>query len=759
MRFLKQLIIFMLAMFLLTSCVSVSPAGGYNNSSEGGESISSAQDNSLNTTYESSESSAYSETSDYSESSEDESSETESGEQESSEVSAEPTLQDLYLQIDENRERLDGFMTDKLDFAFFGWIYNHFGNDVINSITESVKEGSYGYDLLYHLTGMTGKVLYDEFLERYSPQSSAYESNIIKQEAKNGGNTVIVICGDISLADNWRNMTHLTKTGKSITDFIDEGFLSEMRSADITLANNEFAISERGTPLEGKTYTLKAKPENIEMYKTIGVNLVSLANNHVYDYGKEAFLDTLDSLKDEGIPYIGGGGNIEEAMKPQYYIINGRKIAFVAGNRSEKYIFTPAAGNDTPGVLRCYETELMKQSVSEAKGNADFVVAYLHWGDEFEDKFNKTQQSQGYEYIDAGADLVVGSHTHCLQGAEFYKGKPIVYSLGNFWFSGNKEEMGMLKININSEGSAEYCIIPGREDSFSTLRGKGNDLKTLLDYFEGISKDISISEDGHLMPGSPEKNYTTNVTDKEKLEKLKALADYIDADGRISVYFRSSDGSYFTAGTNKKLICASTIKGPYSLYLLKMADKGELDLNEELELKEDQIWRGAGIIKNSPVGTKYTVRELIKLAIEISDNTAYKMLIDRFGTAGFNKYAASMGYGISLIRGNGYGYCTSEDMGKLYYEIYEYQGENSGFLIDCLLNTKYSEQIEKALSKYPVAQKYGNQGGSSGYHDVAIVYSPTPFVLSVFTTIDADSQNATQPFRYIATEIDRIFNG
>ena len=679
-------------------------------------------------------------------------------EQESSASDPITTAEDFYIRIEENRTLLDDYMAEKFDKGLSEWIYNNIGLQVLEDIAEAVENGSYEYDLIYELTGMSGKVLYDEYIGALDPDSAAFADNIIKKESKNGDDTVIVICGDVGLADNWYTMKFLTSSKISITDLIDPDYVSEMRGADITAVNNEFTVSERGEAIVGKLYTLRAKPENLDLYNILGVNIVSLANNHVYDFGETAFLDTLDYLKAYGICYIGAGKDLDEAIKPCYYIINGRKIALVAGNRSEKYILTPAAANGVPGVLRCYETELMKRAIAEAKENADYVIAYLHWGDEFSHDFNAVQQSQGYEYINAGADLVVGSHTHCLQGAEYYKGKPIVYSLGNFWFSGNNEELGMLKITIGNDGSVNYRIIPGRESGFKTVRGSGNDLKTLLDFFESISENVIVGEDGLLTPGNSNNNFETNITDKTKLSMLAELTEYIDSDGRISVYFQSSDGSYYIAGKEQKLLCASTIKAPYALYLLRMADDGQLSLDERLELKKEQLWDGAGTVKDNPIGTMFSVRELIRLSIELSDNTAYKMLIDRFGTEGFNNYASSRGYGISLIPNNGYGYCNADDMGRMFYEIYEYKGENAEFLINCLLNTKYSEQIEKALSEYNVAQKYGNQGFNFGFHDVAIVYAPEPFVLSIFTTIDASDDNSTEPFRYIATEVDKILN-
>lgn len=739
MRFLKTIFVYIIIILFATSCIANIPQDeSIGTGGEGSELVSffESVENSIEVSAESPSAS----------------------EGESSEPIPIPTAEDFFVRIDKSRTLLDAFMSEKFDVDFSEWIYDNFGVDVLEKITNELENGSYDYDFLYELTGMSGKVLYDEYIGALDPDRTAFTDNITKKDSKNGDDTVIVICGDVGLADNWTTMQYLTNYKKSITDLIDPGFVSEMKGADITAVNNEFTISERGKAMVGKLYTLRGKPENLDLYKELGVNIVSLANNHVYDFGKTAFLDTLDHLKAAGIPYVGAGKDLDEAMKPHYYIINGRKIALVAGNRSEKYICTPAAEEGVPGVLRCYETELMKKAIVEAKENADYVIAYLHWGDEFAHKFNSIQQAQGYEYIDAGADAVVGSHTHCLQGAEYYKGKPIIYSLGNFWFSGSNEELGMLKITISGDGSASYRIIPGRESSFKSVRGSGKDLETLLKFYESISENVVVGEDGLLTPGSKKLNFETNITDKTKLAKLAELTDYIESDGRISVYFRSSDGSYYTAGKEQNVLCASTIKAPYALYLLRMADAGQFSLDEELELKKEQIWDGGGTVKDSPIGTKFSVRMLIRLSLEVSDNTAYKMLIDRFGTEGFNKYASSKGYGIRLIPNNGYGYCTAEDMGKMFYEIYEYRGENAEFLIDCLLRTEYSEQIEKALSEYKVAQKYGNQGLNFGFHDVAIVYAPEPFVLSIFTTIDAATENSTEPFRYIAIEVDKILN-
>ena len=115
----------------------------------------------------------------------------------------------------------------------------------------------------------------------------------------------------------------------------------------------------------------------------MGVDIVKLANNHVYDYGREAMEDTMDTLSDAGIAYIGAGHNLEEAMKPVYVELDGKTVAFVAASRAEKNRKTPQATEDSPGILLCYDTELLLETIAEADANADFVIAYVHWGTEY----------------------------------------------------------------------------------------------------------------------------------------------------------------------------------------------------------------------------------------------------------------------------------------------------------------------------------------------------------------------------------------
>ena len=138
--------------------------------------------------------------------------------------------------------------------------------------------------------------------------------------------------GDICLDDTCAVMRHMKKRG-GISKVISPELIEKMNSYDSMIINNEFSISGRGKPMEGKAYTFRSSPSNVKYLKKLGVDVAGLANNHIYDYGKKAFLDTLDYLKKAGIKTMGAGKSIKEARKPLYLKIKGKTIALVAASR------------------------------------------------------------------------------------------------------------------------------------------------------------------------------------------------------------------------------------------------------------------------------------------------------------------------------------------------------------------------------------------------------------------------------------------
>lgn len=306
--------------------------------------------------------------------------------------------------------------------------------------------------------------------------------------------------GDMNFDENWSTMQFYNTQEDGIYDCISNELIQEMRAADMMCINNEFTYSSNGAPMDGKAFTFRAKPSRVEILNQLGVDIVTLANNHVYDYGKQAFLDTMDTLKNENIKYFGAGKNLKEAMSPVYVEIQGKKIAYVGASRAEKYKLTPQAKDDSPGILRCYDTDLFVEMIKEARKNADFVIAYVHWGTEGSFELEDVQVETGKLYIDSGADVIIGAHPHNLQGMEFYKGKPIVYSLGNFWFNKYTTDTVLLNLNFSgddNEGSLNLEIVPAvQEDHYTGIVTDEDEKERIFSLLEDISINVAISGKG-----------------------------------------------------------------------------------------------------------------------------------------------------------------------------------------------------------------------------------------------------------------------
>lgn len=310
----------------------------------------------------------------------------------------------------------------------------------------------------------------------------------------------VCFAGDINLAEGWSTTVYLDQQENGIYDCISEELTDIMNAADIMCLNNEFTYSTGGAPLAGKAYTFRALPERVEVLHQLGVDAVTLANNHVYDYGKEALLDTFAVLQEAGIPYFGAGQDLEEAMTPLYLEAGGKTIALVGASRAEKNRMTPQATETEPGILRCYDTTLYKEAIAEAKANADFCIAFVHWGTEYSFDLEQVQLDTGKEYLDAGADVVIGAHSHCLQGMEFYEGKPIIYSLGNYWF--NEKTLDTMLVQLRISGNAdrsniEVEIIPAVQSGCRTIYAEQEEeQRRIFDFLEEISINVEITDEG-----------------------------------------------------------------------------------------------------------------------------------------------------------------------------------------------------------------------------------------------------------------------
>lgn len=313
---------------------------------------------------------------------------------------------------------------------------------------------------------------------------------------------VLAFGGDILFDPGYSVMASLLQRTNGIYDSFSADLLEEMENADIMMLNNEFPYSDRGVPTAEKQFTFRAKPEYADMLTQMGVDIVSLANNHAYDYGEDAFLDTLATLEGEGMKYVGAGRNLEEAAAPVYFEFDHIKIAYVSATQIERLDNpdTKGATETSPGVFRCWNPEKLLETVAEAKKNSDFVVVYIHWGTENTIELDWAQLDQAPKLAEAGADLIIGDHPHCLQPIQYVNGVPIVFSVGNFWFSSKQLDTCLIKAVLDQNGLKSIQFLPAIQQNCTTSLLHGTEKKRVLTYMQSISPEIIVDEDGYFVP-------------------------------------------------------------------------------------------------------------------------------------------------------------------------------------------------------------------------------------------------------------------
>lgn len=394
------------------------------------------------------------------------------------------------------REFIGAYLVDD---AFLAWVAAEFGADTIFSLAEAVETGTQDQELWYRLTGNSIHVLWNMYC-RTTGYQHYYLERVYWKECADTEKIVLDFIGDINFDENWSTMKYLDKQVDGLYDCLSPALLEELNRADILMVNNEFTYSRRGEPVPGKDYTFRADPDRVYLLEIMGTDIVSLANNHAYDYGKDALLDTMATLEEAGIPYVGAGADIREAMKPSYFIANGRKIAIVSATQIERSLnYTKEATETEPGVLKTLNPDKFVKVIEEARAFADYVVVYVHWGTEQNSHFEQDQTQLADAYIDAGADAIIGGHTHCLQGCEYRDGVPIIYSLGNFWFNSNKSDTGISQLVIHRDGTMDFRFLPCIQKKNQTfLVDEETEKQRILQKMESLSVGVVFDEDGFI---------------------------------------------------------------------------------------------------------------------------------------------------------------------------------------------------------------------------------------------------------------------
>ena len=406
------------------------------------------------------------------------------------------------LQQEQRRSEFATALSEKLSIgdseeevaAFVEWLLDTYGFETLKAINFSEDINRQIYDV----TGMSLHVLWDTSLGYLEDENAAAARSIYLKNME-GSMADLAFVGDICLTEDGYVIDHYDAIGGDINLCLSKEIMDRLNKADICMINHEYPVSTRGTALEGKYYTFRAAPEREMILQQMGTDIVSLANNHIYDSGADAFYDTLETLHQIKIPYVGAGADMEEASKPVYFVVNGIKIGFVSANRSEKFIFTPEAGETTPGVVRMYDTAIMNNIIKEACQHCDYLIAYIHWGTEDSKYYESYQTAIAREFFDSGADAIIGSHPHVLQGIGYIDGKPVVYSLGDFWFNGETKYTTVVNLKVTVDGLAELSVLPCIQEGYEThYIGDESGQSAFYDYLRELSPESVIDDAGNV---------------------------------------------------------------------------------------------------------------------------------------------------------------------------------------------------------------------------------------------------------------------
>lgn len=276
------------------------------------------------------------------------------------------------------------------------------------------------------------------------------------------GTLSLVFVGDIMLDDG--PGTTIAGGGDPLAPFA-----AELENADYTIGNLECPIAISGAALDNKIFAFRAHPRVVPVLQG-RFDALALANNHSGDFGKAAFVETMAHLKAAGIAFFGGGHTLVEAHQPLWLERNGLRVAVLAYNEYKPRSFE--ASVDAPGVAWSEDSHVVSAIRAARAAGADVVIPFMHWGWEGESGPDARQRGLAQKMIDAGADAVVGGHPHVTQGAEYYRGRPIVYSLGNFVFDGfdkPAEKRGwLLRLTLDRHGVLAWETRAAQIDAVGT---------------------------------------------------------------------------------------------------------------------------------------------------------------------------------------------------------------------------------------------------------------------------------------------------
>jgi poly-gamma-glutamate capsule biosynthesis protein CapA/YwtB (metallophosphatase superfamily) len=277
-------------------------------------------------------------------------------------------------------------------------------------------------------------------------------------------------------------------------------FMPILQEANLVIANLETSVGRSGA-LEEKGYAFQSDPSRFDLFEPLRENIVfSLANNHGMD---APLLESMQELDQLNYAYIGVGVDREDAFKPYVRSTNGISIAVIAASRVIPFSRW-AAGERSPGMASAYVDQPLLSLVQHWTGEVDYVIVYLHWGEELVDHPNQEQLELEEKLISAGANIIIGSHPHVLQGIQYNNERQLTaYSLGNFVFTTSSNVIAndtmVLDISLSKKKIEHVQIWPGQVQ-FGLVRSleTKDEKERIFSRLRELSPQINIDLDGRV---------------------------------------------------------------------------------------------------------------------------------------------------------------------------------------------------------------------------------------------------------------------
>ena len=272
-----------------------------------------------------------------------------------------------------------------------------------------------------------------------------------------------------------------------------------LKSGDIAIGNLEAPATVSGNEFRGKRFRFKSKPDAAAALKRAGFSVVTLANNHILDFGPAGLAQTRRHLSESRIAFTGAGSNLDEARRPALLTAKGKKIAFLAYSLTlpEEFFATTSRAGTAPGYLR-----YVREDIARLRPLADHIVVSFHWGCELAVTPRAYQVKTARAAIDAGAEVVIGHHPHVLQGIERYRDGVIFYSLGNFAFAtpSTRSDRSIIARVTLDRGVKSVELLPlnvlNREVRLQPALLEGKPARKVIDHLNAISAGMGTKING-----------------------------------------------------------------------------------------------------------------------------------------------------------------------------------------------------------------------------------------------------------------------